>query len=112
MAWDMKPGMKVICIFDEWKSLPIAGMPPASGLPVKGCIYTISDIRRLKFKGYRFNATPIGGGPSDPDILMLSLFEFGKHNFYFPDCFKPTKDTSIAVFEALLAPTPKILERT
>ena len=103
--WDMKPGMQVICIEDDWWiQCPIEY--PLTAPPVRGQIYTIRDIILFPppFIGLRFEELINGPGPA------------GKEYSFTSSKFRPVKPTDISSLRALLrSPAPpavpqKILE--
>lgn len=51
-----KPGQKVVCLNSDWRKgddtpLWLWVWLKATGLPVAGCVYTISSVRRHPFDG-------------------------------------------------------------
>lgn len=82
-----QPGQLVECIDDRWGRKD--GLPMTGTQPVKGCIYTISDVE------------------DDDGRFFLVLREIGDQSSFCSRQFRPVQTPSIDCFRQLLAPLPE-----
>jgi hypothetical protein len=88
-------GDMVVCIVDEWWSLP--GDPSCPFCPVKGCVYTVREM---------IEQPPWGIYIRLVEIVNVAPTPHHREPVFLSDCFRPVKKTSIESLERLCAPTP------
>jgi hypothetical protein len=82
---NFRVGMRVICIFDEWKVL--CGV--SCGAPAKGKVYTVTSIEPWN------------------NFMGLRLEELPEVGLYDVNGFRPAVEPSIEIFTAMLKKTRK-----
>ncbi len=97
MSYDPQPGMRVVCIDDDW-------LFPAASLPVRGKVYTIKTVGTNFFKRGHFCLGP-----------YLGFYEcngnYDGNPEFFWDRFKPLDETRLDVFRQHLTKAPGLRER-
>ena len=102
--WDMKPGMQIICIEDDWNN-NFQLTHPVGACPIKGLIYTIREIEPI-----------LGGIGLRFEEIQSNLSINGKEYAFISSSFRPVKPTDISMLKVFLnAPQPpavpqKVLE--
>jgi hypothetical protein len=98
---DFYVGQRVVCINDRYKA------ESGNIRPVKGCVYTIRNID-LRRPGCE---DPVGLRFEEIVNPLKNYSEIGWDETSFSRFrFRPVKNTSIKVFQKLLAPRPRELE--
>jgi hypothetical protein len=94
MSLEFRIGGRVVCIRDDKFNRNWGPPAPDAKMPVKGCIYTIEDIRPIGnviwFAIVELKCSNIAGLP----VLFASVY------------FRPVRETSIDCFTALLEKPP------
>lgn len=88
-------GQRVVCIDDDWDH-----DDDCKNYPVKGCVYTIRG----------FGDSPDPGESIFLEEIVNPPYDYPQWGRWEPsfliERFRPVKNTSIEVFQSLLAPTP------
>lgn len=97
MSYDPQPGMRVVCIDDDW-------VFPGPSHPLRGKVYTIKSVEvEVPFRG-RVHAGPYLGFHECPGA------NGGRPEFH-ARCFKPLDETRLDVFRQHLTRAPGPRER-
>lgn len=97
MSYDPQPGMRVVCVRDDWEFT-------AATLPVRGRVYTIKTVGTGIFNRGCVYRGPYLGFQECPGA------NGGRPEFH-AKCFKPLDETRLDVFRQHLTKAPGPRER-
>ena len=103
MTWDIRPGMRVVCVDDQWPRLVLAHATIfGSCFPTKGRVYTVREalawdetvcIRLVEIRNPDVTFFDDAGNPVEPAFRATR--------------FRPLDETRLDVFRNLLVDLPK-----
>lgn len=89
MSYIWRPGMRCVCIADDWSRFSDKGLPLPSNHPIKNHVYDIVEI-----------------GDLHPHGLHFVLLQCHPNFWWQAKWFRPVKETSIDIFTTMLNPLP------
>lgn len=105
MSWEFKPGMRVVCISDEWMPgfKEQEQLRHGSDFPVRGCVYTLRDVIIAEDTGdLLVRLVEIINSP----VVILWDGSIGEP-LWGAFRFRPLDETRLDVFRNLLVDLPK-----
>jgi hypothetical protein len=100
MSVGIQVGSLVACIKDDWYPRP--SMVPCVAFPVKGCVYTVSEIHESE-SAFRYdNARFVYLRFSELKNPPVTFERYTGEPMWNIDSFRPVKKTDISVFRSEL----------